>query len=229
MRGYTYKHSISFVKNKVGDTLKVRDSSINKINKSAGGCHKYFDSLLQLILLFRPWHTSVDCCSSDLASFCKFLSFLLDLKSQFSCGCQNEYDRPITRFKEFLSVNMDDCWKYKGKSFARSSVCNSNHVSAAQHYWPWLALDWSWLLELWLELLNQVPWEAAICEVRNRGWNVLSVVYNLKLRVTFKAIHFLWTWIEVFFEGFEDNAVLFPPRLLFGQSKVWQLFYHSFN
>jgi hypothetical protein len=136
MRGYTYKHSISFVKNKVGDTLKVRDSSINKINKSAGGCHKYFDSLLQLILLFRPWHTSVDCCSSDLASFCKFLSFLLDLKSQFSCGCQNEYDRPITRFKEFLSVNMDDCWKYKGKSFARSSVCNSNHVSAAQHYWP---------------------------------------------------------------------------------------------
>jgi hypothetical protein len=75
------------------------------------------------------------------------------LHGQFSSGCQNQNNWSFASLMmirllwfylwDFLSMHMHNCGQQEGKSFPRSSLCNSDHVSSRQRYRPSLLLNGS--------------------------------------------------------------------------------------
>lgn len=135
------QHSVGFVHDKVGDSLKVGLAALEHVDQSTGSSDNDFGTSLQVSDLLTLGDTTVDSGVPDSGRSTKLGALGLSLHSEFSSGSKDKDNGTITGLKERLGVDVNHGWECERDGFTGTGFGDGDEVSSRQGHRPGLTLN----------------------------------------------------------------------------------------
>ena len=141
------EHSVSLVKDEVGDTSEVRLAALDHVDETTRGSNDDLGTTRKIADLRALGHTSVNGCCPDPAGRLEAVAFALNLDSQFSGGGEEECYGAIAGCQQRLCVDVNDGRESETYRLTGSRLGDGDKVATHQSHGPSLALDGRGLLK----------------------------------------------------------------------------------
>lgn len=200
------KHTISLVKNEVGDTTKVGAASLEHINQTTGSGNANLDSARKVTDLRTLGDTTVDTGVANTGGLSELGNLSLNLNSQLTSRSQNKNNGTVTGGEERLGVDVNNSGETVTKSLAGTSLGNTDDVASGESHGPALGLDSSRSIKaLSLDLRQNVRGETSLVKGLDGTGHVGTLDGHL-LRLA--------EGLNIFLRALSDIGVLLVERLL---------------
>ena len=186
------QHTISLIKNEIGDTAKVSTASVQHIDQTTRSSNANLHTTAEVANLRALRDTTVDAGIANTGRFSKLGHLSLDLNRKLTSRGEDKNNRTITRSEQRLGVDVDNSRKAVGEGLSRAGLSNTNDITAREGHRPTLSLDGGWVREtLSLHFRQNILREPGLVESLNRTRDVpsldghlvlLAVVLNITLR-----------------------------------------------
>lgn len=180
------QHTISLVKDEVGDTAKIRSASVQHIDQTTRGSNAHLHAAAEVANLGSLGDTTVDASVANARRLSKLGHLGLNLNSKLTSRGKDKDNRSVTRSKKRLGVDMDDRGKTISKGLSGASLGDTDDIATSEGHRPALSLDRSWVGEaLRLDLGQDILRETGFVESLNRTRDVSSLDGHLMLLAVF--------------------------------------------
>jgi hypothetical protein len=174
------KHTISLVKNQVGNTTKVGLASLEHIDETTRCGDANLDTTCEVTNLRSLGDTSVDASVANAGGLSELADFGLNLNSQLTSRRKNQNDGAVTGSEERLGVDVNDSGQAVGEGLSGTSLSDTNNVASRESHGPSLALNRCGLSEtLCLDLVHHIWRETGLVELCDRLGDVGALDGNL--------------------------------------------------
>ena len=170
------QHTVSLVKDQVGNTTKVGAASLQHVDQTTGSGNADLNTAGEVTDLRTLGNTTVNTGVANTGGLSELGDLGLNLNSQLTSGSQDQDNGTISGAQKGLGVDVDNGGKTVGESLSGTSLGNTDSIATREGHGPTLGLDGSGTLEtLRLDLTQNVLRETSLVEGLNGARDVTTL------------------------------------------------------